>query len=376
MQRGLEEFEGVPIISFWWVALFILLYILVVGPLDYFLLKKVVKRLELTWVTFPIVVISVSAAAYFTAYSLKGHDQKVNKLDLVDIDLQTSTVQGNTWFSVFSPRIQNYSVSVEPADRWGLRKDSPPVPLVSWMGSANKGRQSLFRRSYDYEPLAAGMDHVPIQVWSTKGFQATWQAPIDPANPPLKATLGSKEANEVHGEITNNLPVTLQDVYLIHGKNVYALGTLTSRNTVRVAKIQKDVQEVNAWLRSNQYTGNTPQVNSNQNNYNNTRYADPEPARSFMRSLMFHEAVQKAGPGSFYNGGLREYDQSWRLRPDGNPPGEEAILVGKVAVEHGPAKDVAAKPTCVSRLKLGSALEGTMRQETYVRAFLKVQLEK
>ena len=51
--HGLESFDGVPVISFGWVALFILIYIVVVGPLDYFFLKKVVKRLELTWVTFP-----------------------------------------------------------------------------------------------------------------------------------------------------------------------------------------------------------------------------------------------------------------------------------------------------------------------------------
>src|SRR6516165_3961529 len=109
-------------------------------------------------------------------------------------------------------------------------------------------------------------------------------------------------------------------------------------------------------------SGNNKKNNWNQTNYNNPRFADPEPAKSFMRSLMFHEAAQKAGAGSgsYYTAGLREYDQAWRLRNDGNPPGEEAILVGKVAVEHGSAKDVAAKPSCVSQLKLGAALDGTM----------------
>ena len=60
INNQLEQFEGVPVISFGWVALFILLYILVVGPLDYLFLKKVVKRLELTWITFPTVVLAVS----------------------------------------------------------------------------------------------------------------------------------------------------------------------------------------------------------------------------------------------------------------------------------------------------------------------------
>src|SRR5436309_6190598 len=96
LQVSLEDVEDVPMISFGWVALFILVYIIVVGPLDYFFLKKVVKRLELTWVTFPLVVLVVSAAAYFTAYALKGDDQKINKVDLIEFDLRTEAVRGST----------------------------------------------------------------------------------------------------------------------------------------------------------------------------------------------------------------------------------------------------------------------------------------
>src|SRR5213078_1731380 len=116
--QTLEQFEGVPVISFGWVALFILLYILVVGPLDYFILKKVVKRLELTWVTFPTVVLVVSAAAYFTAYYLKGSELRINKVDVVDVvaelDPETRVARGTqaagtTWFTLFSPRIQSYT---------------------------------------------------------------------------------------------------------------------------------------------------------------------------------------------------------------------------------------------------------------------------
>src|SRR5207253_10708386 len=100
---------AIPVSSCGWVALFILVYILVLGPLYYFFLQKVVNRLELTWITFPTVVITISVAAYFTAYWLKGNDQKINKVDLVDIDLHTQQVVGQSWFTIFSPRIQHYT---------------------------------------------------------------------------------------------------------------------------------------------------------------------------------------------------------------------------------------------------------------------------
>src|SRR5207302_11468206 len=55
---ALDNFD-VTVIPFSLVALFIVLYIVVVGPLDFLLLKYVFKRLEWTWITFPVVVLAV-----------------------------------------------------------------------------------------------------------------------------------------------------------------------------------------------------------------------------------------------------------------------------------------------------------------------------
>ena len=103
LQNHLEHFADVPVISFGWVALLILLYILIVGPLDYVLLRKLIGRLEFTWITFPIIVLSISALAYLAASALKGHELRINKVDLVDVDLQGGQTVGQTWFTLFSP---------------------------------------------------------------------------------------------------------------------------------------------------------------------------------------------------------------------------------------------------------------------------------
>ncbi len=72
LRRAMEQFRGVTLIPFGWVAFFIFLYILLIGPGDYLLLKKVFKRMELTWITFPTIVVTVSAVAYFAAYYHQG----------------------------------------------------------------------------------------------------------------------------------------------------------------------------------------------------------------------------------------------------------------------------------------------------------------
>ena len=114
VRRALDQFQGVTLIPFGWVAGFIVLYILLIGPGDYFFLKKVLKRMELTWITFPTIVITVSLLAYYAAYVVKGTDLRVNKMDVVDIDLETNRARGTSWINLFSPQNRDYSIAVKP----------------------------------------------------------------------------------------------------------------------------------------------------------------------------------------------------------------------------------------------------------------------
>src|SRR5262249_53968617 len=155
--RQLEKFREVPVISFGWVALFILFYVLLVGPLDYFVLKKVFKRLELTWVTFPATVLLVSVLAYATAYALKGDELRVNKVDLVEVDLPgPHQVYGHTWFTLFSPRAQSYTLGLEPAAAgWASAPPAgAPAPVLAVLEGSDRGlrtgSQGLFPRAYEY----------------------------------------------------------------------------------------------------------------------------------------------------------------------------------------------------------------------------------
>jgi hypothetical protein len=363
INRQLEAFEGVPVISFGWVALFILVYILVVGPLDYLFLKHVVKRLELTWITFPTVVLAVSAAAYFTAYYLKGSELRINKLDVVDVDLQTGRAYGRAWFSLFSPRIQKYTVGVEPASTWVPPPDSSePVTTVSWFGETRTGRQSLFRHSYEYAPQAVGLRGVPIQVWTTKGFQADWAAPLDKDKPAIENRLRHPPGrpDDLIGSVTSRLPVALDDVILIYRGEVAALGSLlpdTAKTVTAQSRVKFSV------LRQ----GNAPAGDG-------TSAAPAIAADRLRLSLLFHEAW--TGTGDTSNGTLRDLDQSWRIADDNR---DEVMLIGRLPQLKDQAEAVTAGPSSPCRLWLdklpmdGGArpeLRGTMRQDTIVRMFL------
>ncbi len=114
LRSALDEFTGVRTIPFSIVALLIIFYILLIGPGDYFFLRKIVRRMEWTWLSFPIIVVVVSGAAYMLAYYLKGDQLRVNQADLVDVDAATGFVRGATWLDIFSPRMETFNLSLQP----------------------------------------------------------------------------------------------------------------------------------------------------------------------------------------------------------------------------------------------------------------------
>ena len=148
LRVALEQFPGVKLIPFGWVAFFIFLYILLIGPGDYFFLKKVLKRMELTWITFPAIVITVSLVAYYAAYLLKGNDLLVNKVDVVDIDQPSGLLRGGTWISLFSPQNRDYGIRAIPlpARSGTAAGDQEPHRLAPAAGR-HRGRDKLVQLS-------------------------------------------------------------------------------------------------------------------------------------------------------------------------------------------------------------------------------------
>jgi hypothetical protein len=254
LRVGLEQFPGVKLIPFGWVAFFIFLYILLIGPGDYFFLKKVLKRMELTWITFPTIVITVSLVAYYAAYLLKGNDLLVNKVDVVDIDQTTGLVRGNTWVSLFSPQNRDYTIRTiplpldhDPLPAAGSKSEPAKLPVgtevvTSWFSApenqfgamGNSGRRFSFAGSgYSYQPTGGveSLENVRIPIWSTKCISSRWFGPTVPL---IDSDLQPVGTDRLAGIITNRQSIPLDDAILAFGKQVYLLGTLAPGATVRV----------------------------------------------------------------------------------------------------------------------------------------------
>jgi hypothetical protein len=229
LRSALDEFTGVHIIPFSLVALMIIFYILLIGPGDYFFLRKVVRRMEWTWLTFPIIVLAVSGAAYMLAYYLKGDQLRINQADLVDVDAASGFVRGTTWLDIFSPRMESFDLSLQPQLPDG-KTDENAQSWFAWLGlqggalggmNPRGANPTLWPEHYSFAPGLGAMQGVPIQVWSTKSFTGRWSAHTT-AFPHAELT---DEDQSLSGSITNTLSFPLHNCVLVYDRWAYELGS-------------------------------------------------------------------------------------------------------------------------------------------------------
>jgi len=316
LRQALEQFQGVKLISFGWVAFFIFLYILLIGPGDYLFLKKVVKRMELTWITFPLIVVTVSLLAYYAAYVVKGDVLRVNKVDIVDVVQGPgpdnavpggSLVRGSSFVDIFSPQNRDYTVSVvplaldrdpPPLDKKGAEAPRPPAGTdvrVSWFGvpepgfggMGNRSQMSFSNGGYSYLPAggAESLAGVRIPIWSTKCLTARWFGP-GPSSPLIESDLRPVGPDRLEGAVTNRTGVPLHDAVLAFNRQIYLLGTIEPGASVRVALSQDRALAGHIRDKLKNYLNPDPYYNYRVNQ-NQDRINRPD----LMLGLMFHDIV-------------------------------------------------------------------------------------
>ena len=204
--------------------------VLAVGQFgDYFLVKKVLRRMELTWITFPLWVVLVSAGAYALAMYTKGDDLRLNQIDLVDVDVASGSARGTSWLNVFSPQSEAFDLTVASHEPSGAAAPDAQR-LLAWLGSAEgdsgAGSSSLFAGRYDFSPGLDELLHVPIQVWSTKSFLDRSSYRATRCRSPISSS-GLKACPR--GPMRNDLGIELSQCMLLSGSWAYLLGDLKAR---------------------------------------------------------------------------------------------------------------------------------------------------
>ncbi len=326
LRSGLDQFEGVWRIPFGLIIAAIVLYLLLIGPGDYFLLKKFLARMEWTWVTFPATVILFCGVAYVVAHRTKGDQFLVNQATLIDVDVKTGELRGTAWANVFSPETQRLDV------RFSIQGQENQITggevLTAWLGLPGKALGGMnpkappvavWREPYDFRDDRAWLADMPVQVWSSKSLTTRWGGEMPST---FECKLEQQNGAIPAGELTSKLDMTLTGCLLVYGDWVYELGTLKPGQRFRVGpsvprrelasfltgrKLVFDEEEERAMERTTRYS---------------VENTDPE---YILRAMTFFQAAGGRPYTHLANSYQGFVDMSGLLQPN------RAVLVGKPA---------------------------------------------
>ncbi len=229
-------------VSFFVVALLGLGFLLLLFPLEYLLVRRG-GRFGLTWISFPLLLAGTAAGIWWFAERSKGDQVRVNRVDIVDVDLGSGDVRGSTFFGLYSPATRAYDVSIHPDER--LAKSGRT--RLSWLGLPGPGlggmNSTVINPAQFDRPYRFGGDRiegVPLAQWSSKSFQATWGAVADdlrdssssgqPQNLEAGSFLGERSADrQPLGTIVNQTGIDLRDCVLFYAGWAYPIGNLLAR---------------------------------------------------------------------------------------------------------------------------------------------------
>ncbi len=95
--------------SVWLIVGFLLVYLIVLSPVQYAVLKRLDRR-ELAWVLTPLIVLFFAGAAYGTGHFIRGSTIVVNRIGVIETLPDQPLARGRGYVGIFSPHKTRYTL--------------------------------------------------------------------------------------------------------------------------------------------------------------------------------------------------------------------------------------------------------------------------
>jgi len=194
-----------------WMVLAILgIYVLLLGPTNFWALRKVGKP-EWAWVTIPLIAVILSGIFMSMAWDFRGTKSQINQLAVVNQYADHDQAYVNGFVGVFTPMQAYYQLEVEA----GFSPYS--FPPHNFYDTPNNQWDFLYANK-----VYAGTDINPQEIMP---LGVIGQVPALPIITDLDLVLDSSTA-VLQGEVENSSPIDLQNLTLIYPGGFELIGDL------------------------------------------------------------------------------------------------------------------------------------------------------
>lgn len=242
LRAALERYPGVTIVNFTAVALLVVVYLLAIGPVEYFAIQHWRLPRWLAWVWFAACTLAFSGLGWFLSDGAHGGGLKLNQLEIVDVDLAQKVIRGTEWLHLYSPQARRGDLSLGVAsDRLSA---GPAQGWLTWQGLSGEGlggleaRQSALAQGAEYRTVSPGpelrLSGLALDTASSKPLAAHWWAPL---REETDSALATNPYGLLTGELQNPLPLELTECLLIYDEWLYRIEKLPVGARVAVSSL-------------------------------------------------------------------------------------------------------------------------------------------
>lgn len=194
------------------ILIILILFILLVGPVNYFVLKKIDRR-ELLWITIPIIVVLFSASIYILGFKTRLRQPIANNVSIVKIDNETKSALISTKSGLM-----------------GFKNGA-------WDVAFDRGSEIVLEERRDYDVLQRFADEEVVTEYSFDKekhviFNKAGVLDVETININSKKELNDKIVSDIVikdgklvGSVNNVSGLNLEDMVIFYGSKYKKIGS-------------------------------------------------------------------------------------------------------------------------------------------------------
>lgn len=221
-----SELSNVPAVALPSLLLFIVLtalYILLLGPLNFLVLRRL-KRRELTWVTVPTLALLCVGSTFGVAFHLKGSTVLLNTVGMVTLDGSDGPHPATLYVGLFAPVRGDYHLTYDGS---ALPDTVPQFNFYYGPGGPPPRTNPLGLRLQ--EGAKTGVTFLSMNMWSMRdvALHTTVNVPGT-----VQSNLHVDAHGDIVGTIHNGTNLTLRHPTLMAGRAVAHLHDIPAGATI------------------------------------------------------------------------------------------------------------------------------------------------
>ncbi len=220
-------------LSIWWVILLLVFLAVLLGPVDYLVLKKI-DRQPLTWLTCGFWIVLFTVGAYYGVQALRSGELQYRSVTVTDTIDAEPAAWSATHAGLFAPKSDRYQLDGLGDQQWWSAVSPEQREIYSY-----GGQKSATRNVYCMQYDGANVPYtLPVNIWTMQCLLCE-----EPVNGfPIRATV-KRQGGRVTAEISNMSNMLLDKGYILFDEDKVlefeALEPLASRTIEGMLKTRQ-----------------------------------------------------------------------------------------------------------------------------------------